>query len=217
MKTHKLIYLLAGVLVLGASIPSNAQPQNNSLVAKPTASAVSNQTKTQRPPTKTATISVEGEKTEVTLKLYEHSSPQFSTYFVENYFLPESVSSDEGTGVRFFVNTGGIKKEDAYVHFFFPARATSLGNLKKFVNGRRGLLATNGWQVVNRTRNVPYRWAKERIGFQQRQGNETILGHVYLGEYKGKAFYAIAHYPAEYGDGFGPRANLIFQNLQFKG
>lgn len=217
MKMHKLVYLLAGALVLGTSVPSTAQPQKVVFHSNSTSTIAQSppRAQTQRPSTKPATISVEGEKTQITLKLYKAISPRFSTYYPEKYFLPESGASDEGTSVRFFVNTTNTKNEDAYVHFAFLNHIKTLGQVRKFVNGKRGLIASNGWQVVSRTRRVPYRWAKERIDFRQRKGNETIVGSVYLGESKGKAFYAIAHYPAEYGDGFAPRANLIFQNLQF--
>lgn len=222
MKINDLVYLVAGGLVLSASCAANAEIykkvyNSNSLAATPAVAQASERTRSLRPPTKTATISVEGEKTQVNLKLYQQTSPQFSTYFPQSYFIPESGSSDEGTGVRFFVSNQGTKNQDAYVHFFFPSGRPNLGQVRKLVNGKRGLIETNGWRVVNQTQKVPYAWAKEKISFQQRKGNEIILGSVYLGEYKGRAFYAISQCPGDYGDGFGPRANIIFQNLQFDG
>ncbi|NEQ26537.1 MAG: hypothetical protein F6K28_47415, partial [Microcoleus sp. SIO2G3] len=76
------------------------------------------------------------------------------------------------------------------------------------------LVASNRWQVVNPSEEVPYSWAKERIVFREGMTSENIMGDVYIGESNGKAFYVITHYPAEYAEGFGPRADLILKNLQ---
>lgn len=219
---NKLVYLLAGILVLSTSVgctnrPANPIEDGNSLAGTPTPLKVINKANTKRPPTKTATISVEGEKTQINLKLYNQESLAFSTYYPESYFIPKSGGSGEGTGVRFYVNSNGTKNQDAYIHFFFPARRTSVAQLKNMINGKRGLIATNGWKANSWSRDLPYSWAKERVVFNQRKGNQIINGSVILGEYKGKAFYVITHIPGDYGDGFGPRANVVFQNLQFGG
>ena len=60
-------------------------------------------------------------------------------------------------------------------------------------------------------RNVPYRWAKEKIVFSK---GKNIVGNVYIGQQNDKVFYVISQFPGEYGDGFSPRADLILQNLQ---
>lgn len=220
MKMNKPVYLITGILALStlvglANRPANGIEDGKTFPPTQTTLKVVNKAKTQKPATKTATISVEGEKSNITLRLYEQSSLQFSTYYPANYFVSETSSSGEGTGVRFIVNAGGIKNDKAYVHFAFMNGMKNIGQVKNFVNGKRGLIASNGWRVVSRTQKVPYRWSKEKISFQQRKGNEIIQGNVYLGEYKGKAFYVISHYPGEYGDGFGPREALILENLDF--
>jgi hypothetical protein len=43
-----------------------------------------------------------------------------------------------------------------------------------------------------------------------------VIGAIYIGEDKGKAFYILTHYPAEYSDGFEPRSAVILENLQFR-
>lgn len=222
MKINNLVYLVTGCLILsgcmaGNSLIKNGVSSNKSFLALPTIAQASEGAKSLRPQTKTAIISVEGEKTQVTLKLYQQSSPRFSTYFPQNYFIPQSSSSGEGTGVRFYVSNQGIKNPNAYVYFFFPSGRTNLAQLRNWVTGKRGLISSNGWQIVSRTQKVPYSWVQEKINFQQRKGNEIILGSVYLGEYKGKAFYVVSQCPGDYVDGFEPRASLIFQNLQLGG
>ncbi len=213
MKIQKLYYLLAGLLALTTAIPSVAKSQKDvTHTSKPTTTLA--KTETQRPPTKTATIYVEGEKTQVTLKLYKQSSPEFSTYYPDKFFVSERLSSDEGTRTYFYVNNTGTKKTDAYVSVSYVKFIKNLGQLKQFVDGKRGLIAFNGWQVTNRTKQLPYAWAKEKISFKQRKDNQLYVGNVILGQSQGKTFYVITYYPAEYGDGFSPRENLILQNLQ---
>lgn len=220
MKMHKLVYLMAGVLVLSASVVCTARPQkalsnSNSLIATPTALQASERAETQRPLTKTATISVEGEKTDIKLRLYNPISKVFTTYFPEKDFVVKTLGFRSGVGVRFYANFGGIRNDSANLQIYYPVRPLSLEDLRQFVTGRPGLITDNKWQVVSRTQNVPYSWAREKIVFNERRGNENLTGAVYLGEQNGKAFFVITHYPVEYGDGFEPRAALILQNLQF--
>lgn len=211
MTTPKFVYIIAGFIVLSASIPFEANSFNTAAL---TIAQTIQKQQPKRPPTKTTTIKIEGEKTPVNLKLYQQDSPRFSTYVPED-FIVETSAAGEGTSARFIANFGGTRNDQAYVHFFFPAQAMNLNQIRPLVTGKRGLLANNKWQVVRRNTNIPYRWVKERIFFKQRQGNQNFVGSVLIGENRGKAFHVITHYPAEYGDGFDPRANLILQNTQF--
>jgi hypothetical protein len=237
MKLTKILSLLAATLVLGTaaacasgsnnaantvagsdslqnSSASPSTPQATETKTNQLAQSTGTTTESQRPSTKTDTISVEGEKTEVTLKLYDQASEAFTTYYPENDFVAESGGSGEGTGARFYFNAGGTKNENVYVAMFFPNQANNLEQIQKLVTGKGGLVQSNQWQVVSRTKDVPYAWAKEKIVFKQRTGSENIGGAVYIGKSNGKVFYVITHYPAEYGDGFAPRASLILKNLQ---
>lgn len=212
----RLIYFITGIICLGTSWSCRISQQNqvsqgNNSTAITDTIQTSDRSKTNRPATKTVTITVEGEKTPLLLKLYEEYRDLFTTYFPEQDFLAEGISSGEGTGVRFIANFGGSKNENAYVSFSFLNGIKSIEQLRKFVNGKSGLITSNGWRVVSRTQKVSYSWAKEKIVFRKGQ---DITGTVYLGQQNGRVFYAIAHYPVEYGDGFPPRSNLILQNLQ---
>lgn len=237
MKFPKVFSLLAAILVLStvaacASRSDNAVNAVNggdsiqdSSASRSTAqvpATETNQTEqapqttaaSQRPNTKTETISVEGEATPVTLKLFEEASSVFTTYYPEEDFIAESGGSGEGTGTRFYFNAGGTKNENVYVRLFFPAQATTLEQINKLVTQERGLLQSNQWKVVERTDEVLYSWAKEKIIYQQNTGSEPIGGEVYIGEANGKAFYVVTHYPMEYAEGFRPRADLILKNLE---
>ena len=170
----------------------------------------------QQPSRKIDTMSVEGEKTEVTLKRYDQGSDVFTTYFPEKDFVAESRDFGEGTGAWFIYNVGERQNKNVFVAMFFPAKATTLEQLKQVAQERR-LLEANQWELVTRTKEVPYSWAKEKIVYKKRGSSQNLGGEVYVGEANGKAFYVITHYPAEYGDGFAPRADLILKNLQVKG
>ncbi|WP_243713861.1 hypothetical protein [Nostoc sp. 106C] len=196
---------------LGCAAPLPNQLSSGNITTTATAFQTSYNSTSNRPTTKTATISVEGEKTSITLRLYDQYSNLFTTYFPDKEFLAQGSSSGEGTGVRFIANFGGSKNENAYVHIAFLNNLKTLQQLKSFVNAKNGLIASNRWRVVDRTQKVPYAWAREKIVFSK---GKNIVGNVYLGQENGKVFYVITNYPVEYGDGFAPRADLILQNLQ---
>ncbi len=208
--------LMAGTILLvttlGCTIPAQNQlSSGNSVTPAPTAIQTSYNSKANKPATKTATISIEGEKTPITLKLYNQYSDLFTTYFPDKEFIAEGSSSGEGTGVRFIANFGGSKNENAYIHVAFLNDLKNLNQLRNFINGKNGLIASNGWRAVSRSQKVSYPWAKEKIVFSK---GKDIVGDVYLGQQNGKVFYVILHFPVAYGDGFPPRADLILQNLE---
>ena len=227
MKLTKIFSLLSTAFLLStiaacASASENAGTQSiTGSTTQTTAPQTSQPTQvaqtppnSQQPRTKTEVISVEGEETEISLKLYDEASEVFTTYFPENDFVAESGGSGEGTGARFYFSAGGTRNEVVYISMFFPAQATSLEQIRKLVMQPGGLLQSNRWQVVNRTEEVPYSWAKERIVFREGMTSQNIMGEIYIGESNGKAFHVITHYPAEYSEGFIPRSELILQNLQ---
>jgi hypothetical protein len=208
---------MTGAILLAISFgctttfPNQSSSANVTATPTPTATQTSYNSTTNRPATKTDTISIEGEKVPVTLRLYDQYSNLFTTYFPEKDFLVEGVSSGEGTGVKFTANFGGNRNDNAYVQVSFLNDFQTLERLRNFVNGKNGLIASNRWQLGESTQKVGYAWAIERIAF--RQGN-NIVGNLYLGQQNGRVFYVITHYPVEYGDGFPPRADLILKNLQ---
>ncbi|HEY9672507.1 MAG TPA: hypothetical protein V6D11_13755, partial [Waterburya sp.] len=174
----------------------------------------STQPKSSRPSKKTVTDP--WTQKPIPVILFGADAFPFTTYFPEGDFIVDSGGSGEGSGFWFYSKVGGKKYESAYVHLFFPAKSTTLEGMRRDVLGKRGLMETNKWTVKRRSQNVPYPWAKERIDFEQNQGNKSIMGTVYMGEHKGKAFRVTEHFPADYGDGFAPRASIILKELQLK-
>jgi hypothetical protein len=224
---RNLVYLISGLLLVSTSTACVSQSARQSdVVRNPTTLAsnavdsTANQTSNPSPKPKSRpskkTVTDEWTQKQIPVKLFDAKGFPFTTYFPESDFIVESASAGEGTGVWFYSKASGKKYQSAYVHVFFPAKPTTLESMRRAVTGKRGLMETNKWTVKSRTQDVPYRWARERIDFEQPQGNTSIMGTVYIGEYKGKAFRVTEHFPADYGDGFAPRASIILKELQLK-
>ncbi|HEY9607805.1 hypothetical protein [Allocoleopsis sp.] len=204
-----------------ASVPTQSEPST----AQSPAATPNNQPEqtpettkdSEKPTTKTDMISVEGEKSEVTLKLYDELSQVFTTYFPKDDFVAESRGSGADTGSIFYYNVDGNKNKDVYVSISFPTWANNAEQLERLLTAKGGLVQKNQWQMESQTKEVPYSWAKEKILYKQPGSSENILAELYIGEMNGKVFYVITHFPAEYGDGFAPRADFILKNLEVKG
>jgi len=169
---------------------------------------------TSQPDTKIITMNLEGQPTEVELKRFHQSALPFTTYYPEQSFTPEMSTSEDGTGVRFYFSPTGKKDENAYIYFFFPDRSNTLTSIQDSILGDQGLLVRNGWELIDRTDIVSYLWAEEKLLYQQ-QGEELMVGAIYIGQEDGQTFYTLTHYPIEYADGFEPRSNIVLENLQF--
>jgi hypothetical protein len=185
--------------------PQTGVPSGSSPAASQTPVAES-----PRPTTRTATISVEGESTQVKLERYE--SPDFVTDLPED-FAADPSASDEGRGVRFNFSPTGTPDEAAYVQVFFPSESISAAALTTQITEENGLLASNGWELADRDTSPPYDWAQTAIGYEQ-PNQEMSTGTIFVGEQQGKAFLVFTHFPAEYAEGFVPRADLILENLE---
>ncbi len=213
---NRIFYVLAIALLFSTSVACTNQVSGDQTNNIPTPTSPTPQ---PRPSTITDTISVEGEKQQITLNLYNKPGLPFTTYIPANSFVDETVSSGEGTAVWFYaLQPDGKVNKNVYVQFFFPAEeALTLEGTRDRLLGENGLFTINKWQVINRSqaKEDSYPWAREKIVFRQ-QGNRNIVGTVFIGESDGKAFWAVLHYPAEFGDGFEPLADKILGNLEMK-
>lgn len=171
---------------------------------------------TAMPETKTAMMSIEGESEEITLQLYDEPTLPVTIYLPEGDFTPELAETEEGTGVQFYWTYNGQKDDKAYIQLAFPKNQVSVSELEAQITGDSGLMASNGWTMLDRTEQVPYSWATEAIAYEGEAEGEPTTGYILLGEHNGSAFYASTHFPLEYGDGFGPRADLVLENLNFR-
>ncbi|NJN91582.1 MAG: hypothetical protein HC878_15280 [Leptolyngbyaceae cyanobacterium SL_5_14] len=161
-----------------------------------------------------AQVSVEGETSEIELQRFVSESSPFMTYFPAEDFTPEAAGEGSEEGDRFYFSPTGTPNREAYVQVVFPENASSPEDVQQLVLGDKGLLAINNWDEVSQNSSTAYSWAVEEIFYEQNTDAETYMGVVYIGEQNGEAFYVVTHAPAEYGDGFDPRANMILENLE---
>jgi|SRR5690606_18367102 len=167
--------------------------------------------RSERPAERAGTLSVEGTPEPVTLQLYDEPSAPFTTYLPEGDFIAETPASGQGTNVRFVANFGGVRNDDAYLHFFFPDEGAGLGTvdaLRAALTGEMG--AANGWTFTAPAAGAPRRcaWASQEL--------TSPDGYACLATHGTTPFFLVARRPAEYADGFGPRAALILDELRWR-
>ncbi|HEY9881772.1 MAG TPA: hypothetical protein V6D29_25200 [Leptolyngbyaceae cyanobacterium] len=163
------------------------------------------------PATRTITISVEGEPTEITLKRFAVPGFPLATYYPEQMTVQQDCL-EEGCAVEF---VGSI--EGTGVLFFFPEEGTNLDDLEARLVEPEGFLVRSGLSVTGEYTQpaiLRYPWAKKVLRVQE--ANVSCLGNVYLGEANGRVFWVLALFPPETGDGFIPRADAILTNLEVR-
>lgn len=174
-----------------------------------------------RPEVTTKTITVEGEPLELTLRLFSDEAAPFTTYVPTAEFVTDVEPESDRTVVTFYANFGGEVNQEVFLQVVTPKTNSGLlpldqaeASLAEQIMGESGLLVTNSWQLVDYTDVVIYEWAAEHIQFRSVLPNETITGHIYIGNYNNQEFYVLIHYPAEYAEGFDPRADIILEELK---
>lgn len=222
MRPRSTIYLsIALTLGLGSGCTLLRYPEASpeSPVASSTASATPSpvaSVNSDRPDTRVMPMTIEGRVLEIEMRLFDQQPLPFTTYVPIKDFQTEVNQSDQGTVAQFFFSPKGKRDSSAYVQIFLPTRQTSVESMRGLLLDNEGLLATNNWQLVDRTDIVSYPWAEEKLIYRHQIGKNTYLGSIYIGEYEGRSFYALTHYPAEYIDGFEPRSTIMLENLQFR-
>ena len=147
-----------------------------------------------RPAEKIDSIQIEGTYERFNAKLVAATaSPRFSTYVPES-MLYEPASSGEGDGHYFYTNFGGNRNDNAFLLVFVFPEGTTEAQAQQMV------------QAFKTSRNVTTTEG-ERFTFQ-RDGTR-FHGGISLRDENGRYYYVAEQYPAEYGDGFGPRAEFI--------
>jgi hypothetical protein len=147
-------------------------------------------------------ILVEGIREPMTYRLYR--SPEsfplgFETYLPAD-MEPDNVASGEGESIRFVPTFGDPMTQPGGLSITVPAGELSATDAQRMV---REIAAGIG--NVERVAGGGLTWALEEYRFQ----GETHVGSVALGRHDGRYFYVMTAYPAEMGDGFGPRAHRI--------
>ena len=136
-----------------------------------------------RPESRRDSISIEGSFHPITARLVQpQSSVPFSTYVPEDMVF-EQKSSGEGDGYFFFAGFDGKKNDNAFMLVFLLPAGSSEADARAL--GNAFVASRKG------TRNV---------------------ATVSYGNYNDRQFYVARAYPAEFGDGMGPRTHYIRSN-----
>lgn len=156
-----------------------------------------------RPATKSGTIMLEGMEETMEFILFEVPDGwplAFSTYHTAD-FLAEPIRTGEGDAVNFVANFGGTRNDQVLFQVFFHPEGTDPGEADLVAEH---LAEDFQLQPADEEDNrAPWAYA---VWTSPGGPNITWLA---AGEYDGKYFYVLADYPAEFGDGVGPRIGVI--------
>ena len=169
-----------------------------------------------RPPeVKGDSVMLEGTWHRIAVHLVESPpgfEPAFYTYAPEDFAVHQS-SSAEGTAWRFNARFGGTENPEAYLLVFFFPDGTSDSEARRRIDqliADRTVVQRDAGQAKR------YPWSEVEYSYQGKtKSGQPLLGSVALGRHNGRLFYFLTEYPAEYADGFGPRAQVILKEWRW--
>jgi hypothetical protein len=170
-----------------------------------------------RPAERRITVEIEGFEEELRFVLYRAPAGfplPFSTY-IPTDMVAEAVSGGEGATIRFIAAFGGQRNEGAAVRMMaHRAGATEAEAIELL----RELAAGLGTELVEAPAEESFGWSVRdfrNVALPSRA--DAVEGTMAVGR-RGDRYFSIAiHYPAEYGDGFGPRARQILLEWRWEG
>lgn len=168
-----------------------------------------------RPSDKRVPISIEGVEEEMRLVLYESPSDfplVFSTYIPED-MAAERWRGTEGDAVAFVAVLGGQRNEAAAMRMIVHRAGATEYEVVEILTELARDLGTDLEAPPNGPR---FDWSvREFRNVAHPAREDAAQGFMGIGR-RDNRYYTIAiHYPAEYGDGFGPRANRILQEWRW--
>ncbi len=181
------------------------------------------------PLTKSTTVNLDGEISEVELVLYDEVELPLGVYVPSNGVQAETVGSESAAEVRFHLEVQNsvnpeadpVNEDDvfpqSYIHFVFPNGKVNAEDMQNLVLGDSGLLSANGWEIVDRTNVVTYPWALEKIVYQSSSGVEgaIFIGENRISDRESEFFLIFSHIPTEYASNLAPTTTLILENIEF--
>jgi hypothetical protein len=168
-----------------------------------------------RPSEQRRAIEIEGMPEEIRVALYRTPADfpiPFSTY-VPAEMIAETVSSGEGDGVHFVANFGGHRNDAAAVRLVAAREGATEDEV---VATLHALAAGLGTQLVEE-RESRFAWSIRELRnvAPASQSAAAAEGLMALGRRGDRLFVLAMHHPAEYGDGFGPRAGVILDEWRW--
>lgn len=136
-----------------------------------------------RPETRRDSIQLEGTWVPLTATLVKpQASIPFSTYVPDDMAFEQN-SAGEGEGYYFFSKFGAQKNENAFMLVFILPQGSTPADAQSLGNA-----------------------------FIASRSGDRRIANVRYGENNGRVFYVAYAYPAEFGDGMGPRTHYIRTN-----
>lgn len=175
---------------------------------------------TGRSTTRTDTLSIEGMREPVVLRLFR-TPEDFPLPFAA--YVPEDMdprADPSGGTAHSTAEFGGARNEDAFVHLYVFPDGTPLpeavATARGYTAGRRGIPVSGGIGSDSDDKPPPHPdWALESFPFHYQSDGPWYAGAVGVGRHGQRHFMIVRHYPVEYADGFGPRADLILETWRW--
>jgi hypothetical protein len=157
------------------------------------------------------TLLIEGMPEPTTATLV-HTPPGFSLPF--STYVPHGITTEFGAdgdsdAVRFTAAFAGRTEPNAYMHVFvYPAGTTGIQARSSAFEFLRSRFLVG--DEANPTDTPP--WAREAYALSYSgDGGVHYVGRLIIATHADRYFHVLTHYPAEYGDGLGPRHARILQ------
>lgn len=170
-----------------------------------------------RPPVLRDSIGIEGMVQPERLTLVKSPAgfrPPFSTYLPSQMRAEFSVN-DSAPSVRFVAEFGGQRNPDAYLQVkLYPRGSAELvprTAIDVYLRGRDprqdNVQESGGWPWTIAAYDFQYGGSAAASGF---------MGTIGLARHGNRYLHVLAHYPADYGDGIGPRIERILREWRWE-
>jgi hypothetical protein len=195
------------LLVLLAGCEPGAEPPGGEPPAGPA----------DRPAERSIEVEIEGYREALPFVLYRPPAGfpvPFSTYIPAD-MVAETHGSETAVEVVFMAAFGGMRNEAAAVRLMVypPGSAES-----EAVARLRELAAALGTELVDALPEERFGWSLREFRNVAAPGaGEAAEGVMAIGRRGDRLFSIAIHYPAEYGDGMGPRAHAILGEWRWEG
>jgi len=174
-----------------------------------------------RPPTQQVTVEIEGEPQTFEFTLFYQKRFPISTYYPATRMAQRAQCRQEGCVLEFAALTpeGQANPDAVLLSFFFPqssqARGQSLAEIQeKFLTGPGGLLSRNpDWEVLSTyDGSFANPWIRRSLMFR----TPSQVGVIHIAQHQDRFFLVMERYQGDYGDGYAPLINQIYQKLRFE-